>query len=137
MGSSFIKYRDCGFWSVDRFIERLACEVAEAIAKPMIEDWRAELAAHWKLQATGNFDGWVHLNLDEFLTGEERREQLRKVVQTVVGQHPRRDDPIRQTGVLLLQLLDGNLTTDASSPLDYMVDKKLHIRRNSLRSERR
>jgi hypothetical protein len=124
MGSSFIKYRDYGFWSFDRFIERLADEVAEAIAKPTVEDWRTELAAHWKRQATGNFGGWVHLNLDEFVTGEERREQLRKVVQTVVDQHPPGDDPIRQTGVLLLQLLDGNLMTDASSPLDYMVDEK-------------
>jgi hypothetical protein len=126
MGSSFIEYRGYGFWSFDRFIERLAGEVAEAMAKPTTVDWQADLAAHWKLQATGNFAGWVHLNLDEFVTGEERRAQLRSVVQTVVDQHPPGDDPIRQTGVLLLQLLDGKLMTDAASPLDYMVDKKLY-----------
>lgn len=129
MGSSFIKYRGYGFWSFDRFIERLAGEVAEAISKPTIEDWRTELAAHWKLQAAGNFRGWVHLNLDEFLTAEERREELRRVVQAVVDQHPPGDDPIRQTGALLLQLIDGELTTDASSPLDYMVDEKQHSAR--------
>ncbi|HSY90796.1 MAG TPA: hypothetical protein VK812_05455 [Candidatus Binatus sp.] len=127
MGSSFIEYRDYGFWSFDRFIECLAREVAEDIVKrEKLEDWEVKLVAHWRLQASGGFMGCVHLKLDEFLTEEERRQQLRKVVQTVVDQHPPGDDPIRQTGVLLLQLLDGNLMTDASSPLDYMVDKKLY-----------
>src|ERR1700686_2625632 len=113
MGSSFIEYRGFGFWSFDPFIERLAGEVAAAIEKQkMEEEWQAELSAHWKRQASGDFHGWVHLNLDEFLTGEERRIQLRHLVEGVVDQHPTSDDPIRETGAFLLRLLDGKLTTD-------------------------
>lgn len=124
MGSSFIEYRGFGFWSSDPLIERLASEVAIAIENQgKEEEWQSDLAAHWKLQASGEFHGWVHLNLDEFLTREERRKQLRDVLQTVVDQHLAGDDPIRETGVFLLRLLDGKLTTDASSPLDYMVGR--------------
>jgi hypothetical protein len=124
MGSSFIEYRGFGFWSFDPFIERLAGEVAAAIEKQKKEEeWQAELAAHWKRQASGDFHGWVHLNLDELLTEEERRKQIRNVVQTVVDQHSTADDPIRETGVFLLRLLDGKLTTDAASPRDYMVGR--------------
>lgn len=123
MGSSFIEYRGHGFWSSDSFIESLAGEVAKAIERqPKKEDWQANLSAHWKLQSSGAFGGWVHLNLDEFLTGEEHREKLRAVVQAVVSLHAS-DDPIHQTGILLLRLLDGELTTEASSPLDYMVER--------------
>jgi hypothetical protein len=110
MGSSFIEYRGFGFWSFDPFIERLAGEVAAAIENQKEEEeWQADLGAHWKLQASGDFHGWVHLNLDEFLTGEERNKQIRSVVQTVVEQHPTADDPIRETGVFLFGCWTGNL----------------------------
>ena len=126
MGSSFIEYRGFGFWSFDPFIERLAGEVAAAIENQKQkeeEEWQAELAAHWKVQASGGLHGWVHLNLDGFLTGEDRRKQICDVVQALMEERPTPDDPIHETGVLLLRLLDGKLTTDAASPLEYMVGR--------------
>ena len=121
MGSSFIEYRGYGFWSADAFIERLARETAAAIEKQTNnEAWQADLAAHWRAQASGNFNGWIHLDLDEFLTGEERRAQIRDVVQSVTKEYAE-EDPIYRTGLLLVRLLDGELQTNATSPLGYMV----------------
>lgn len=121
MGSSFIKYRGYGFWSADCFVERLAKESADVMEKRTNkETWQSDLASHWRLQASGAFGGWVHLNLDEFLIGEDRRDLLRDIVQGVIKDYPE-DDPVRLTGNLLLSLLDGKLTTNAASPRDYMV----------------
>ena len=124
MGSSFIKYRDHGFWSHDTFVEDLAREVATVIdGLPKAEAWLAELGAHWRLQASGDFSGWIHLKLDDFLVSEERRKSLRNIVRSVAGRHAA-EDPIHQTGVFVVRLLDGELATDATSPLDYMVGRR-------------
>jgi hypothetical protein len=124
MGSSFIKYHDHGFWSHDTFIEDLAREVAAVIdGLSQKEDWLAELGAHWRLQASGTFGGWIHLKLDDFLVSEERKRALRDIVRSVADRHTP-EDPIHQTGVFVVRLLDGEITTDAASPLDYMVGRK-------------
>lgn len=123
MGSSFVEYRGYGFWSSDAFIEQLARKVATAIEERTDKEaWQADLAAHWKAQGSESFNGWIHLNLDEFLTGEEKRTQIRKLVQSVTKEFAEHD-PVRQTGVLLVKLLDGELKTNAASPLDYMVGR--------------
>jgi hypothetical protein len=125
MGNSFVKFHNHGFWSSDRYIEKLAGDVAEVIENmPTKEQWLADLAAHWKLQSPGVFNGCVDLNLDEFLSPEERRSLIRELVRSTTDKHPA-SDTFHQTGLLQLQLLDGLLTTDASSPLDYMVGIKI------------
>ena len=121
MSTSFIEYRGFGFWSNDSFTELLIGETASAIvAQTDPAPWLGELAAHWTLQASGPFRAWMHLELDDFLNSEERRIKLRDIVQDVADKHPK-SDPIHQTGILLLRLLDGQIIWDASSPLDYMV----------------
>jgi hypothetical protein len=126
MGSSFIEYKGRGFWSYDRFIGQLAGETSEIIsALTQQELWRTELVMHWKGQSSGDFNGWVHLKLDEFLVSEARKQEVVAAVQTVIARHCSPDDPIRHTGILLCKLLNGELHTTASDPLDYMV------RRNS------
>lgn len=123
MGSSFINFRAHGFWSSDDHIEDLAREVATVIcADEAKEEWLSELASHWQLQSSGAFSGWVHLRLDEFLASEERRKKLRVLVQSVTDRY-QADHVVHRTGFLMLRLLDGELTTDASSPLDYMVGR--------------
>jgi len=123
MGSSFIEYRGYGFWSHDPFIERFAAETAGVIESQVEkQEWEIDLSAHWILQASGVFGGCIHLKLDDFLVSEERRRKLRQIAQSVTEQHAP-DDPIHQTGILLLRLLDGQLKTDSSSPLGYMVGR--------------
>lgn len=84
------------------------------------QPWLAEACEHWELQAGGIFNGWVHAKLDEFLTGEERVSLIISISERVKDKFPP-EHPLRQTGELFVRLLKGELTTDASSPLDYMV----------------
>src|SRR5687768_6261953 len=124
MGSSFINFRGRGFWSTDDYIEDLASEVAAAInAAADGEEWLSQLASHWQLQSSGDFSGWIHLRLDEFLTSEERSKRLRALIQSVVGRYLL-EHVVHRTGALMLRLLDGALTTDASSPLDYLIERR-------------
>ena len=129
MGSSYTEYRGHGFWSRDDYIEQVAGEVAAMIeGLPKKEQWLVDLAAHWKLQASGVFSGWVHLKVHEFASTEERRNAIRDLVRSVADRRSE-DDRFSRTALLLLRLLDGQLTTDASSPLDYMVEKIPHEKR--------
>jgi hypothetical protein len=123
MGTSFTEYHGYGFWSRDSFWEKLAGEVVRAIKnQPSSEEWLIELASHWDLQSRVGFNGWVHLKLDEFLTTDTRTQTIRALVQQVSDGHSS-TDAIHKTARLVLQLIDGQLKTDASSPLDYMVDE--------------
>ncbi len=116
MSASFIKFGGVGFWTRDGVIERFAGEVATALknSQPR-ETWTDEVIAHLTLQSTGVFNGWVHLSLDEFLDTEEKRERMRHVVALVGSRYPV-DDPLHQTGALLMRLLDGQITTTADGP---------------------
>ena len=120
MGSSYTEFRGRGFWSRDSYIEQLVGDVAAAIElMPMKERWLAGMGEHWKLQVSGGFAGWVHLKLDEFATTEKRRLLVRGLVHAVSFRKAE-DDLIRQTGLLLLRFLDGELTTTVGSSLEYM-----------------
>jgi hypothetical protein len=121
MGSSFTEFKDYGFWSRDHFLEGWLGELAAECRKHIpSQPWLAEACEHWELQATGIFNGWVHAKLDEFLTGEERVSLIISISERVKDRFPP-DHPLNQTGELFVRLLRGELTTDASSPLDYMV----------------
>ena len=73
MGSSFIDFKDYGFWARDTHIELwlylLVQEIDKLGARP---DWLIEAREHWHEQATVGFVGWVHPQLDDYLTSRER-----------------------------------------------------------------
>jgi hypothetical protein len=121
MSTSYIEYAGRGFWSFDPHTEDLINEAVTFIEQqPQQEEWLTELAAHWRLQASGTFAAWMHLNLDKFLIDEPRRNRVRQILQGILERHAPQD-VVHQTAVLMLQLINGKLTTDAASPLDYMV----------------
>ena len=123
MSSSFIEYRGYGFWSHDSFTERLIAEVSTVASRVQERDWLKELSAHWALQSSGGFAGWIHLKLDEFVTDDLRSMELQQVITECVDHHSEKD-PIHQTGLLLLSLLQGKVVWTATSPLDYMVGRE-------------
>jgi len=121
VGSSFTEFKDYGFWSRDHFLEVWLGELAAECRKHVSpQPWLAEACEHWELQATGIFSGWVHAKLDEFLTSEERVSFFISISERVRDRFPP-DHPLNQTGDLFVRLLKGELTTDAASPLNYMV----------------
>ena len=84
------------------------------------QEWLADLRDHWRTQSMGDFRGWIHPDLDKFVTTDERREKVLSLFREITSQSglPRET---QQTAKLLESLLRGQITTDASSPLDYMV----------------
>ena len=73
MGSSFIDFKDYGFWARDAGIEVWLYLLVQEIDKlESIPDWLKEARDHWFLQATVGFVGWIHPQLDEYLVSEDR-----------------------------------------------------------------
>jgi hypothetical protein len=120
MSTSYVEFRGKGFWSWDGYLE----DVLQLLAlHPVATDspaWLTNARQHWLEQASGIFRGWIHPELDEILYAEERRLAFVAVVQAI----SLRTDltPEAQATLRLLErLVQGEITTDASSPLDYMV----------------
>jgi hypothetical protein len=116
MGSSFVEYRGRGFWSRDDYLEDVLALLAHAVGDSPSEAWWSDLRDHWRLQSSGYFNGWIHPKLDEYLINDERRTEVLSLTEEA-----------EQTLKLLKALLMGELSTDASSSLDYMVTGKHSI----------
>lgn len=72
MSSSFVKYRERGFWSWDGYLEHLLALLADEVGPSPEQEWLTDLRDHWRSQASGAFGGWIHPKLDEYVTSEER-----------------------------------------------------------------
>jgi hypothetical protein len=126
MGSSFVEYRGRGFWSRDDYLEDVLALLAHAVGDSPSEAWWSDLRDHWRLQSSGYFNGWIHPKLDEYLINDERRTEVLSLLEKVASR-PGLTEEAEQTLKLLKALLMGELSTDASSSLDYMVTGKHSI----------
>ena len=120
MSTSFVEYRGRGFWSWDGYLEHVLALLADRIGEAPGEEWLIELRNHWRDQSSGAFRGWIHPKFDEFLATDNRRETVLTILDETISQ-PHLTREARETATLLERLLRGQITTDASSPLDYMV----------------
>jgi hypothetical protein len=123
MSTSFVKYRGRGFWSWDGYLEPLLALLADEIGPSPEQAWLNELRDHWRTQASGVFSAWIHPMLDEFVTSEERLETVIALIQAVTSKQNIPQE-VKETGLLMESLLQGEITTDESSPLDYMVGNR-------------
>ncbi|HEY7547236.1 MAG TPA: hypothetical protein VID27_20245, partial [Blastocatellia bacterium] len=118
---SFTEFKGRGFWSRDDFLEEWLRQLAaECRKQTSIHQWLVAACEHWGLQATGTFNGWIHANLDEFLVDAERLSLIISISESLKNMFPA-NHHMNKTGDLFIRLLKVELTTDASSPLDYMV----------------
>lgn len=120
MSTSFVEYRGRGFWSFDEYLEHVLALLADQIGDSPNEKWLADLRDHWRIQSSGDFRAWIHPHLDEFLTSDDRRRTIISLTEEISSRFDLPQEA-RQTAALLERLLRGDVTTDASSPLDYMV----------------
>lgn len=120
MATSFVEYRGHGFWSWDGYLEHVLALVAAKLRESPGNDWKAQLRDHWKLQSSGVFSAFMHPQLDNFLTTDERRDELIRMLDEITSEPDLRREA-RETIRLLKSLLLGEITTDASSSLEYMV----------------
>jgi hypothetical protein len=120
MGTSFVEYRGHGFWSWDGYLEHVLFLLAEAIGESPQESWLNKARDHWREQASGVFSAWIHPNLDEYISSEERREVMLRLIAEVRSRGDVTPEAAA-TAVFLRRLILGEITTDAASPRDYMV----------------
>ena len=73
MGSSFIDFKDYGFWARDAGIEAWLYLLVQEIDKlDPIPEWLKEARNHWYIQATVGFIGCIHPQLDDYLESQDR-----------------------------------------------------------------
>lgn len=74
MGTSFVVFRDKGFWLNDGHLELLLHLLANEVDRlgESASPWLREARAHWRLQSGIQATGCVDPGLDVFLTGPER-----------------------------------------------------------------
>ena len=120
MSTSFVEYQGRGFWSWDGYLEHVLALLANQIGESPNQTWLAELRNHWRSQSSGTFRGWIHPNLDEFLTDDKRREVVLGLLNEILLM-PGLSREAQETAQLFEALLRRQVHTDASSKLDYMV----------------
>jgi hypothetical protein len=120
MATSFVEFRGRGFWSWDGYLEHVLALVAARLTEHPVNGWKAELRDDWKIKSSGIFLGFIDPALDDFLTNDERRNELIRVLDEIASQLDLRRET-RETIGLFKRLLLGEITTDASIPLEYMV----------------
>jgi hypothetical protein len=120
MSSSFVRYRERGFWSYDPYLEHFLTLLATSIVEPIGEDWLREAKGHWLRQSSGDFAAFISTKLDDLAISDARRETLLRLIETVVSRRESTPE-VKATAALLTRLLEGRLNTDESSPRDYMV----------------
>jgi hypothetical protein len=70
MRTSFVEYKGRGFWSWDGYLEHVLFLLADTIGLSPPELWLKEAQDHWREQSSGIFNGWIHPNLDEYVSSE-------------------------------------------------------------------
>lgn len=134
MASSFVCFKEHGFWVADALLEIwLYCLAAEANRLPEIPNWLCEAAENWQLQAQGISTGAIYAGLDETLTNPPRVDLALALCQAALQAHgdfvrhaslpgfPRNPGRITTSemsrlAVQFARLLKGEVTSTASSP---------------------
>jgi hypothetical protein len=127
MSTSYVEFRGKGFWSWDGYLEDVLGLLADATVEGEDPDWLRAARQHWHTQASDVFAGWIHPKLDELLvTGG--RQQVFFQLAAAVSRQDHLTSEAKETLRLLCRLIRGELSTDASSPLDYMVSGEFPYR---------
>jgi hypothetical protein len=74
MASSFIRYKDNGFWIKDPIMEitlSYICKVFEP--RKNVDSWTGPFYTLLYTNSLGHFPSYMHLDLDEYLITQERK----------------------------------------------------------------
>jgi hypothetical protein len=145
MASSYIGYQANGFWCSDVVLEAwLSIAVRELAAQPLVEPWLQEVKQEWTFYAQAGLSGAIDLTLDRWLVTADRRRRLLTLILAVKRRFLALGEtipvallnPLMPKGTQwveappaayfitlserLTALLEGQLLTDETSPLDYL-----------------
>jgi hypothetical protein len=145
MATSYIGYQANGFWCQDSVLEGwLAFAVLELEGRTLSAPWMHEVQQEWTFYAQAGVIGAIDLTLDYFLATAERKTWMVALMQAVQKRFVQLGDTVSvallnpllpkgtywvedpptslflAVGERLVQLLEGRLLTNESSPLDYL-----------------
>jgi hypothetical protein len=122
MGTSFVGYRERGFWSWDGYLEHLLFLLSETIRPSPDQSWLTDVREHWREQASGAYSAWIRPNLDEYITSEERRSVILELLAQIVSTQCVTQE-VLQTADLMSRLLARSRQPNPARR-DYMVNGK-------------
>ena len=131
MGSSFVRYKEYGYWVRDGFLEGLLFMLARELNRTEEkEDWLKKLIDDWNSAAKVGFSGCVPSHLDKYFTTPSRLNLLKITLNRIVtnletdedfltlsdlndngvgagGWHKIRKDGFKSAARLMLDLING------------------------------
>lgn len=118
MGSSFVRYKEHGFWTKDQFLlDWLMAALIEIDRLESPPEWQIEMGKTWDNAIMSGFPGGIDPELDAVLTGEDRVQFLISLSKKIIEKSI--DPKVKRLGELFIALTDGSLKTTVSSPIDY------------------
>ncbi|MBL8755625.1 MAG: hypothetical protein JNK15_20185 [Planctomycetes bacterium] len=118
MASSFVEFRGKGFWSRDEVLGHALAQLVTA-ARLRSEPWLVAAIEEWEEQSCLVGSGCLAPELDRFVVDDGRVAIVLSLVSD--AQSAASATELVATLSLFQKLLHGQLATDASSPLDYLV----------------
>lgn len=113
MGTSYVEYRDCGFWTRDIYLSGwLTSLFEEIIPAALTKPWLQPLIDRWEEQILID-GGCMNLALDRFLQENERCDFILSAADAALVRTP---DTSKRTGQLFIALLRRELKTDGRQP---------------------
>jgi hypothetical protein len=87
MASSFIDINDIGFWARDGFVEVMQLCLINEIENQKLDsiEWINEYKNELALQSLPMIYGGMSMRLEEFLTNNERKSQIIKLIDKIIG----------------------------------------------------
>jgi hypothetical protein len=146
MATTFIEFKNYGFWAHDSFLEGiLYLIVKELKASPSDDEWKYKIIDKWNYAYLSGFSGNIPIELEENLSDEDNLKIIVQILKTIISkiendEHYLSADEMNKnfvggrrmkwvdinkegflrTASMTIDLLEGRLKTDASSPLTYL-----------------
>ncbi|WP_167342041.1 hypothetical protein [Nonlabens sp. SY33080] len=110
MASSFVDINGIGFWARDGFVEAMQLCLINEIENQKLDsiEWINEYKCELALQSLPMIYGGMSMLLEEFLTTDERKSQILKLIDLIIDKIDSSDDYI--TGSNLHQLRKRAMT---------------------------
>ena len=81
MATSFIDFKNRGFWCEDSYLEVWLNYFSQIIeTMDSIPEWLLETKNEWIIQASSGFTGCIELQLDSIITTSERKDLIEQII---------------------------------------------------------
>jgi hypothetical protein len=85
MGTSFVKFKEHGYWTRDQFLEGLLFMLVREIKKLDIkEEWHQTIIDEWTNASTLGYSGCVPSSLDELFDNEDKIKVLKDLLKRTI-----------------------------------------------------